>query len=376
MTYTLMTKLSLISPRHMNLPGPLKALRSTLRSPEVLSHILFWLIMFALPHNVRISTDIGPFDSTNPQYSLIGIGLNMLVFYVNYLVLIPRYMNGRMGVYLLSVMVMLFSITALEIAIDKFTLGDIPGLSTQEVIKALLLINLAMHIIYWLFSVIMRLGRDWFINQHIQKTIKAEHTQTELALLKSQVHPHFLFNTLNTLYSSSYNYGDQETAEGIGKLSHLLRYMLYETKDEQVALDNETEYLQNYIDLQTMRFTDDVTISFSIEGETDDITVAPMLFITLVENAFKHGISPARHATIDIVLSIEAGKMTLTVENDIHPQRAKSILESKSESKSEGDAGGLGLDNLKRRLALLYPQRHELVIIEDNKRFKTRLELT
>lgn len=334
---------------------------------EIFSHLIFWGLIVVFSGHVKISTDDLLTQSLDTEFNRLGVALNMLVFYLNYLLLIPRYMSRRLGLYLLTVILLVCSTGLIETAIDKLTYLSVEEQSNTETLQALLFVNLLLHSVFWLLSVLMRLGRDWFINQQNQQLIKAQQTQSELALLKSQVHPHFLFNTLNTLYSSSYEYGDEETANGIGKLSHLLRYMLYETQDEQVPLDNEVDYLQDYIDLQTMRFTDDVTVTFNIKGDVDNITVSPMLLITLVENAFKHGISPAKHSTIDIELAISNGQINLTVENDIHPQRAKSAL--------EGDAGGLGLENLKRRLALLYPQRHQLSIMAKQQRHYSQLTL-
>ncbi len=351
--------------------APIQTLVKSIRdhSTEVLVHLVFWLLVILLSETIKVSTDVFHSDKLYPNHIFIGSAFNLLVFYLNYLWLIPRYMSQRAGFYALSFVLLIGSSAVIESLIDSQLIAVMPDLPDLEPMLSLLTINTTLHMMFGLVSSLIRLRRDSYVSQKVQKAIKAQHTQTELDLLKSQVHPHFLFNTLNTLYSSAYEHGDEETANGIGKLSHLLRYMLYETKDEQVALENEVDYLQDYIDLQKMRFSNDVDITFNIQGDTDNITVAPMLFITLIENAFKHGISTAKHSTIAIEIAISANNIVLSVENDIHPQRAKTAL--------EGDAGGLGLDNLKRRLSLLYPQRHELTIMPDNNnnRFNTRLEL-
>jgi two-component system LytT family sensor kinase len=276
-------------------------------------------------------------------------------------------MTTRIPIYLLLSTLLIIVSALIESLLDGVFLHVLGGDTNFDTIMPLFFITMIIHVIYWLSSLLMRLVLDWFVNTRVQQQVKAQHTETELALLKSQVHPHFLFNSLNTLYSSSYEYGDEETANGIGKLSHLLRYMLYETKGEKVQLESEVDYLQDYIDLQKMRFVDDVTVTFNIHGDTAPLTVAPMMFITLVENAFKHGISPAKHSTIEIDLTISTDDVTLTVQNDILRERAKSEL--------EGRAGGLGLENLQRRLTLLYPERHQLTMAEQNNHYIAKLEL-
>ncbi|MFT5162435.1 MAG: two-component system LytT family sensor kinase [Alteromonadaceae bacterium] len=334
---------------------------------EIISHLIFWLLAILLSQVLDISTDTLNTSDLHPYKLLVSACFNVAIFYFNYWFLMPRYMGRRSGFYAMGLILLATIPAIIETLIDNSIIGNSLDLAFNDPLLSLLHINITTHGIFCLLSLLMRLRQDWFINQRVQQQIKAQHTQTELDLLKSQVHPHFLFNTLNTLYSSSYEYGDEQTANGIGKLSHLLRYMLYETKAEQVPLENEIDYLQDYIDLQTLRFGQEVTVTFTVNGDPDNITVAPMLFITLIENAFKHGISVAKHSTIVIQIDITLDKVVLSVENDIHRQRAKSVL--------EGHAGGLGLENLQRRLALLYPQRHQLFTIQENQRFKTHLEL-
>ena len=333
-----------------------------------MGHSLFWLLMIAISFSTDLTTNLDIEESFFRQALFYGMPINMLVFYLNYQLLVPRYMSGNVRLYIVSVIALIVLSALTECLIDGLFLSflDIPF--TPNTLYALCLISLVIHSIYWILSMLARLGFDWFSNIKVQRKIKEQHTQTELALLKSQVHPHFLFNMLNTLYSSSYEYGDHQTADGIGKLSHLLRYMLYETKEKTVPLENELDYLQNYIDLQKLRFIDDVAISFTIDGEPDNLDVAPMMFITLVENAFKHGISPAKQSAIKVAVTITDDQMVLLVENDIHRERAKTEL--------EGNAGGLGLDNLQRRLTLLYPQQHCLTMQQQNGRYIATLELS
>jgi len=143
--------------------------------------------------------------------------------------------------------------------------------------------------------------------------------------------------------------------------------MLYETQERKVKLENEIEYLRNYIDLQLMRFSNEVTVNLDIKGETNSKTIAPMMLITLVENAFKHGISPARKTSIAITLDTRDDKISFRVENDKIRNRARSKLEK--------DSGGVGLPNLRKRLNMIYPNQHRLDIEERNGRFIANMEL-
>lgn len=346
----------------------------SLKIKEVAGHIAFWCLMLFISFGADVNTDMSFPAHVFKDGLVYGMPLNMLLFYINFLYLVPKLLVQKTRYYIASVILLLLSISVLEGLLDMAYLhySGTPAKFPGEV-TVLTAFGFAIHTLYWFMSLLLRLIRDWFEGYQLQKQIKKEHSKTELALLKSQVHPHFLFNTLNTLYSSSYEFGDMQTAEGIGKLSHLLRYMLYETQDEKVSLENEIDYLRDFIDLQKMRFADDVdidfSIDFSIDGEPSDIQVAPMLFVTLVENAFKHGISPAKKGHITIKLTITDGKLMLRVENDILRERPSAQLAL------EGDSGGLGLENLKKRLELLYPDKYLLTTREHNNRYTTELEL-
>jgi len=197
--------------------------------------------------------------------------------------------------------------------------------------------------------------------------IKAKQLQTELSLLKSQINPHFLFNTLNNLFSMALEQGDKTVAEGISRLSHLMRYMIHESGDEEVDLGKEIEQLDRFIELHKLRFTDEdnIRIRFTVVGETNGIQVPPMILMPFVENAFKHGISLRERSTIDMNLSVNGDRLTFSVENTVH---------TSMQWMRKGESG-LGLENVKRRLQLLYPNRHELSIERDDRKCAARLVL-
>jgi LytS/YehU family sensor histidine kinase len=204
----------------------------------------------------------------------------------------------------------------------------------------------------------------WFFEQWKWfRTLKAEKASAELALLRSQVNPHFFFNTLNNLYSLVVHQSDK-APEVILKLSDMMRYTIYEGKKDKVPLKEEVDYLQRYIDLHKIRYQKEVDIRFE-KPEDAEVSVAPLLFIVLLENAFKHGVESLREGAY-IYVSLrtvpEEGKVVFEIQNNFDDQDG-------------GDKQGIGLENLKKRLELLYPNRHKLDIVKEEGVFTVNLEL-
>lgn len=191
------------------------------------------------------------------------------------------------------------------------------------------------------------------------------HLKTELNFLRSQISPHFMFNILNNLVSLARKKSD-DLEPAIINLSQLMRYMLYESDDNRVLLNKEIEYLNSYIKLQMLRFGNSVNVHTSISGHTDFYTIEPMLLIPFIENAFKHGTGMIESPVILIVLEIDDEKRTLhfKVVNAVSPLDVSKDQDS-----------GIGLSNVQRRLAILYPGKHELRIINHDNSFTTELRI-
>ncbi|MNJ94029.1 Sensor histidine kinase YpdA [compost metagenome] len=192
------------------------------------------------------------------------------------------------------------------------------------------------------------------------------HLKTELEFLSSQISPHFMFNLLNTLVSMARKKSELLEPSLI-RLSQLMRYMLYDNNAPQINLANEVEYLKNYINLQLLRFGDDIKINLYLSGDFERYTIAPMLLIPFVENAFKHGIGTLEDPIIDVLLSIPDDKdeLYLVVVNGIAPQGI-SAQESSS---------GIGLANVRRRLELIYPDHHSFNITQTADTFTVKLQI-
>jgi len=194
-------------------------------------------------------------------------------------------------------------------------------------------------------------------------------SSANLDFLRSQINPHFLFNALNTLYGTSLQENAERTGEGIQRLGDMMRFMLQENVQEKISLTREVDYLNNYIELQKLRtqVSPDIIITTEIDEEIKGLEIAPMLLIPFVENAFKHGISLREPSHIKISLQTREKVLFFDVSNSIHP---------KGLNDPERDKSGIGLENVKQRLNLLYPNRHELTIRESAKEFFIHLTVT
>ncbi len=202
---------------------------------------------------------------------------------------------------------------------------------------------------------------QWIRQNNDIATLEKEKTNTELRLLKQQINPHFFFNTLNNLYALSLT-KDEQTPEVVLQLSELMRYVIKRGKEEEVPLKEEVKYIEDYINLQKIRLHQKMDFTFIKEMENENVLVPPLLFINLVENAFKHGIEPA------------GSTATLEVELSANTETLEFICRNSFDDPSESD-GGLGLKNLKRRLELTYPKRHKIETLVENNMYTVNLNI-
>lgn len=207
----------------------------------------------------------------------------------------------------------------------------------------------------------IRLAFSFIRNQNEKKILENANLNAEVNFLKSQINPHFLFNTLNSIYAQAHSRSDK-TEFSILKLSEMLRYVLYDSGENNVELAKDIRYIDNYIDLQKIRLSSKVKINYSVEGDLNNSTIAPMLLITFIENAFKHGISYMHPSTVTIQIEVFEKTLTLLITNPVV-------------NKNSFTPGGLGLKNVTRRLDLLYPKKYLLDIHSDDLVYIVNLKL-
>jgi hypothetical protein len=191
------------------------------------------------------------------------------------------------------------------------------------------------------FSLILRINLRW-------KQTEKEKLHAELSYLKAQINPHFLFNTLNSIYSLAIEKSDQ-TPSAVVKLSGMMRYVISDAGHELVPLQRELEYIRSYIELQQLRFGDTVPVAFNLHGEFANQRIAPLILISFVENAFKYGVNASEHSDISISISVANNQLEFTAFN-------------KKVTVHQDNSGGLGIENTRQRLQLVYPGRHTLEI--------------
>lgn len=224
-------------------------------------------------------------------------------------------------------------------------------------------INYIIPLFVFILSLPFIMLQEWYQRQYALSELAKEKKATELNLLKQQINPHFFFNTLNNLYAMSLTQ-DEDTSETILKLSELMRYVIYQGQQEQVTLKAEIKYLQDYLDLQQIRLHQKAKIRFQIDVEQDELWIAPLLFIIPVENAFKHEIELAEETSfLEIDLKKDPEWLSFSCRN------------SRVATTSSENSMGIGLQNLKRRLELLYPQKHELIIRTTNTDYTAIIKL-
>lgn len=317
-------------------------------------HGLIWGAVLALP------LFVGSADDTFPAaFSLVANIIHLVLFYFNAYYLYPKLMNRRRWwLYIICVIALIGGSFRLKMLVLNVWF---PELTIYGYMNAFL----GFPIIFFLvISTIYRIILNRINYEKRLKEREAEQLSTELKFLRSQISPHFLFNVLNNLVSMARHQSNQLEPSLI-RLAGLMRYMLYESDGKKVPLTKEIDYLKSYIELQKIRFEEDVAISTDIRYEDGPDTIEPMLLIPFVENAFKHGVALVDHPFISIRLQVMAHTLHFYVDNKFSTE----IEQSKDKD------SGIGLANVKTRLQLLYPGQHLLMVDDHDEVFRIHLTL-
>lgn len=325
---------------------------------NVLLHALVWSIVLFLPYFISSAGNqykIGPLPGL--YFTLSGI-IHMIIFYGNAFLLYPKLFNRTYWfLYMISVIVLiLFSFWVKFYILERWFPDDLQGARSHILFPSLLA---------FIVSTFYSIAVDRLRAEKLQQEKETLQLGMELRFLRSQISPHFLFNVLTSLVSLARKKSDHlETS--LLMLSRLMRYMLYDAA-KKISLQQEVEYLESYIALQQLRFGRDVKIISNIEllPEEKNYPIEPMLLIPFVENAFKHGTGYEDQPFIEINLSVREGVLVFQVKNKF----------DRETDTSKDESPGIGLSNVRSRLALLYPGRHDLVIQTDNNLFSIHLTL-
>jgi len=322
-------------------------------------HILFWVAAFILLASIfSSSSEVQKIDLIYTSIFIIPL---LILTYLNLYLCIPFLLRRELYIFYLLASALLVWLSALILyhLFDSWIDHILPG---YYFIAYLGVSNLLIYTVAtWLITTLLKLSRSWFMLLRLEK----EQSGAELRTLKSQVNPHFLLNSLHTIYGLSMKQSE-DTPAVILQLSDILKYTLYETEKEKVKLEDELQVIRDYLELHRHRVDPGrVSITMNIEGDPSGKMLAPMLFLPFIENSFKHGVQAfEREVCIDIAFDL--GRKDLFFR----------ILNTKStEKKMRRDKGGIGIANTRKRLELLYPGRHELKISEEKELFIVELKL-
>lgn len=318
-----------------------------------LFHLFFWVLIYL----DELLSLIGV-TSSIPNIHLLGfeVGADMTMVYLNLYVLIPRFLlRQRPLAYIGLTLLTLVLNVGLMYYLYILPMGgniDLVAFSITTFLTTGTLLGTAIGI---------KIFKIFIQKQQRLKELERANLETELAFLKDQINPHFLFNSLNNIYVLSRK-RPGDTPEAILLLSDLLRYQLYECAREQVPLEGEIRYLENYIELDRLR-KDQSDVSLKVTGDPAGHKIAPFLLLPFLENAFKHGQDEEGNLLIEISMDITGNGLEFQVRNDLPANPANA------------PAGGIGLANVQRRLELIYPDQHHLEIRKGKKQFEVELEI-
>ena len=319
--------------------------------------LIFWVFQFIVHiiRNFYKIIDVSFSAILNPI--IVTYPLDIVTFVSFYFYFAPQlYKKERLGFYIFLIICYIHAYSF----VWSFVYYKL-GVTEIAQLKLYYFSSIGHSLLYSFYGIIFRSAIDWFENREKRKELEEQNIRIELALLRSQVNPHFLFNTLNNINSFATK-KSEKTSYAIIKLAEIMRYMLYEAKEEKVFIEREIKHIENYLALQKLRYKNQDFITFDCNCVKGTFLIPPMLFIPFIENAFKHGRKGAGYK-IKIVLNVNNSIVQfecINYKRDLYSTEKK-------------ESGGFGIENIKRRLELLYPEKHQLTIEDSNTIFKVNL---
>ncbi len=325
-------------------------------------HVAFWaLFTFALMIYQPLSWGV-VLPAAFWIRQILHTALLMALFYANYFYAVPRLLFHKRTFQFICwiAFALLFALSfsyllehALDVRAKLEQVLNLPPPRRREWFDGFILMTSLLFLgISTSIAVIQRWQRDSRLSEEFQR----QQISAELAYLRAQINPHFFFNTLNSIYALSFS--DIASArEALHKLSRMMRYLLYETKQHESSLQKEIDFIKDHMALMRLRLHDNIKIDFQATPLASDRLIAPMLLLPFVENAFKHGVSTTQPGTIAVGIHV--------ADNKLHMHVSNPIIQQEAHPPSQTLEGGIGLANTRRRLELLYPAKHQLLIQED-----------
>lgn len=331
---------------------------------RLLMHIGFWL--FWLFRTFYDIVSLYGFGYGELLFMLVYAATQIPMMYFHLYILVPRLLNSRHYLlYAIATIGLIFTYSVVNYTLLTLIPESISSVGLSDYISQL---NARYDIFEGFFTLVITYSIKYAGQVRTTQTrllqLQRDNLTLELNALKAQINPHFLFNTLNNIYSLALR-KSEKTPDMVLKLSDMMRYVLYECNAGRVALEREIQFISNYIELERIRHGEHVSINFSLTGNPEDYRIEPLLLIPIVENSFKHGLNAQMEkGFVDVRLNILNGRLRLNVLNSV-PINGSFLKEM----------GGIGLDNMQKRLDLIYPEKHQLKIAALQNSYKVDLEL-
>ncbi len=325
----------------------------------IIGHLISWL-GYAIVVSI-VLLDFYAFEWAFLIRGFPSLLVSIIVFYVSAFYLTPNYLKQRTLLqHLLYAMVLIFGASALAFSINYYNYTRFLRDQLDMQNWSFFALQLIAQLVFFIFGITYALAVDWINKLKKNSELKNKQLETELKLLKSQLHPHFLFNTLNNIYTLCY-LKDDNAAPMVMNLSKMLRYVLYDGQADAVPLKKEVNFLYILIDLQQLKNTEQQSINLHSENIKSQHQIAPLLLLNFFENAFKHGDWDTNNkAWMDAKIKVDA-------HNTLHFEITNSLNTKKSlPTKLKEQNGGIGLENVQRRLDILYPKKHQLQFAKDD----------
>lgn len=337
---------------------------------ETLIHIICWIIVFAFPL-VFIESSSEPFNAARYFHHSIVTVSYVCVFYINYFLLIPRFLFQEQTYRYIFYNIILLVAFGFLLPFTQDIIAPADELFKKErspmeprwvfVVRDVFMMAFAAGL-----SAIVRISGRWSSLEFARREAERQRTEAELKNLRNQLNPHFLLNTLNNIYALI-TFNTEKAQQAVQELSKLLRHMLYDNQQMYVSLGKEVEFIHNYIELMRIRLSSNVTLDTNLSSAKDSRTpIAPLIFISLIENAFKHGISPTEPSFIRISLVEYNDRIVCEIENSNFPKTNK-----------DKSGSGIGLVQVAKRLELLYPDHYvwKVNTLDGGKTYRSHLEI-
>ena len=329
-----------------------------------LIHVTAWIVFFSIPLIFISPLSPGEPGNIKLQYEMFlkFVTSNILlisIFYVNSHLLIPKLLFRKKYVHYAITLVLLF-LGFMSYCTFIFQPVQMRHISPDHFFHPEQLNAIYLFIMVVFISGAIRVVQEWLNMEKRSRKIEAERLQSELTFLHAQINPHFLFNTLNSIYGLAL-IRSELTSDAVMRLSSLMRYILQDIGKEKVSLEEEIQAIHNYVELQKMRLSSIVDINLAISGDPSNQQIPPLILLGFVENAFKYGTSSHETTTIKVEIEIAGNKLDFKTNNNIFPGREKN------------ESFGIGTRNSERRLQLIYPNRHKFSIINNGKSYQLHL---